>query len=266
MRTPFKGILSMDPNQKEFDLSKKVAIVTGAGRGIGYHIALALAKYGADLALCSRTMPELEAVAEEVRRIGRRVVVKEMDIQKISEIQETVKEAVDEYGRVDILVNNAGINIPQWAIDVTEDAWDRVMATNLKGLFFCAQAVGKVMIRQKKGKIINVSSQAGSVGLLQRAAYCSSKGGVNQLTRVLAIEWAKYNINVNAVAPTFIETPFTKPMFEKEGFREYVLDNIPLGRVGKPQDVIGAVIYLASDASDLVTGHTLLIDGGWTAQ
>jgi 2-deoxy-D-gluconate 3-dehydrogenase len=256
----------MDPNQKEFDLSKKVAIVTGAGRGIGYHIALALARYGADLALYSRTIPELEAVAEEVRRIGRRVVVKEMDIQKISEIQETVEEAVDEYGRVDILVNNAGINIPQWAIDVTEDAWDRVMATNLKGLFFCAQAVGKVMIRQKKGKIINVSSQAGSVGLLQRAAYCSSKGGVNQLTRVLAIEWAKYNINVNAVAPTFIETPFTKPMFEKEGFREYVLDNIPLGRVGKPQDVIGAVIYLASDASDLVTGHTLLIDGGWTAQ
>ena len=256
----------MDPNQKEFDLSKKVAIVTGAGRGIGYHIALALARYGADLALYSRTMPELEAVAEEIRSLGRHVVVKEMDIQKISETQEMVREAVDEYGRVDIMVNNAGINIPQWAIDVTEDDWDRVMATNLKGLFFCAQAVGKVMIQQKKGKIINVSSQAGSVGLLQRAAYCSSKGGVNQLTRVLAIEWAKYNINVNAVAPTFIETPFTKPMFEKEGFREYVLDNIPLGRVGKPKDVIGAVIYLASDASDLVTGHTLLIDGGWTAQ
>ena len=121
------------------------------------------------------------------------------------------------------------------------------------------------MIQQKKGKIINVSSQAGSVGLLERAAYCSSKGGVNLLTKVLAIEWAKYNINVNAIAPTFIETPFTKPMFEKEGFREYVLENIPLGRVGKPTDVVGAVIYLASSVSDLVTGHILLIDGGWTA-
>jgi 2-deoxy-D-gluconate 3-dehydrogenase len=121
------------------------------------------------------------------------------------------------------------------------------------------------MIRQKKGKIINISSQTGTVAIPQRAAYCSSKGGVNQLTKLLAIEWAQYNINVNAIAPTFIETPFSKPMFGKEGFREYVLGNIPLGRVGQPEDVVGGVIYLASEASDLVTGHVLLIDGGWTA-
>ena len=256
---------SRSANFQDFDLSGKVAIVTGAGRGIGYHIALALAKYGADLVVCSRTVSELERVAEEARGFGSNALIQQMDICQTSDIERMVEESVKAFGHIDILVNNAGVNIPQWAVDVTEEAWDKIMAVNLKGLFFCAKAVGKVMIQQKKGKIINVSSQSGSVGLPQRAAYCSSKGGVNLLTKVLAMEWAQYNINVNAIAPTFIETPFTKPMFEKEGFREYVLGNIPLGRVGKPEDVVGAVIYLASDASDLVTGHILLIDGGWTA-
>ncbi|MBW2057746.1 MAG: glucose 1-dehydrogenase [Deltaproteobacteria bacterium] len=250
----------------EFDLSGKVAIVTGAGRGMGYHIALALGRYGADLVVCSRTASELDRVGREIRELGRRVLIHQMDVRKIPDVHAMVKETVAAFGHIDILVNNAGINIPQWAVDVTEEAWDSIMETNLKGLFFCAQAVGKVMIEQKRGKIINVSSQAGSVGLLQRAAYCSSKGGVNLLTKVLAIEWAQYGINVNAIGPTFIQTPFTEPMFEKEGFREYVLGNIPLGRVGKPEDVVGAVIYLASDSSDLVTGHVLLVDGGWTAK
>ena len=250
----------------EFDLTGKVAVVTGAGRGMGYHIALALARYGADLVICSRTVSELEKLGGEIKESGRRVFITQMDIRNISDIDAMVKDAVSYFGHIDILINNAGINRPQKAEEVTEENWDSVMDTNLKGLFFCAQAVGKVMIKQKKGKIINVSSQAGSVGLLQRAAYCSSKGAVNQLTRVLAIEWAKYNINVNAVAPTFIETPFTAPMFQKEGFKEYVLENIPIGRVGKPEDVIGGVLYLSSGASDLVTGHILLMDGGWTAQ
>jgi 2-deoxy-D-gluconate 3-dehydrogenase len=249
----------------EFDLSGKVAIVTGAGRGIGYAIALALAKYGADLVICSRTPSELEQTKEEIEKLDRRVLVQRMDITKIPEIHSMVEESVKAFAHIDILINNAGVNVPQWALDVTEDAWDRVIDTNLKSLFFCSQAVGKVMIQQRKGKIINISSQTGTVGIPQRAAYSSSKGGVNQLTKVLAIEWAPYNINVNAIAPTFIETPFTKPMFEKEGFREYVLKNILLGRVGQPEDVVGAVIYLASEASNLVTGHVLLVDGGWTA-
>jgi 2-deoxy-D-gluconate 3-dehydrogenase len=249
----------------EFDLSGKVAIVTGAGRGMGYHIALALARYGSDLVICSRTISELEKTDGEIETLGRKVLIQRMDVSKIPEIHAMVEESVKAFGHIDILINNAGVNVPQWAIDVTEETWDKIIDTNLKGVFFCAQAVGKVMIQQKRGKIINVSSQAGSVGLLQRAAYCSSKGGVNLLTKVLAIEWAKYNINVNAIAPTFIETPLAKPMFEKEGFREYVLGNIPLGRVGQPQDVVGAVIYLSSEASNLVTGHVLLIDGGWTA-
>jgi 2-deoxy-D-gluconate 3-dehydrogenase len=249
----------------DFDLSGKVAIVTGAGRGMGYPIALALARYGADVVICSRTVSELEKVKTEIEALGRRALVHRMDVTKIHEIHAMVEATVKAFGHIDILVNNAGVNAPQWAEEVTEDAWDKVFNTNLKGLFFCAQSVGRVMIQQKKGKIINVSSQSGVVGLLQRAAYCSSKGGVNLLTKVLAIEWAKYNINVNAIAPTFIETPFTKPMFEKEGFKEYVLGNIPLGRVGKPEDVVGGVIYLASGVSDLVTGHILLIDGGWTS-
>jgi NAD(P)-dependent dehydrogenase (short-subunit alcohol dehydrogenase family) len=249
----------------EFDLSGRVAIVTGAGRGLGYHISLALARYGADLVVCSRTLSELEKVGKEIERLHRKVLVRRMDVTKIPEIHAMVKESVKMFGRIDILVNNAGVNVPQWAVDVTEETWDKIMDTNLKSAFFCAQSVGKVMIQQKKGKIINISSQSGSVGIPQRAAYCSSKGGMNLLTKVLAIEWAQYNIHVNAIAPTFIETPFTQSMFEKEEFREYILENIPLGRVGQPQDVVGAVIYLASEASNLVTGHVLLIDGGWTA-
>jgi NAD(P)-dependent dehydrogenase (short-subunit alcohol dehydrogenase family) len=253
-------------NRFEFDLDGKIAVVTGAGRGMGYDIALALARYGADIVACSRTVSELESVAAEIENLGRRVLVQKMDIQKIPDIEAMVNATEKVFGRIDILINNAGINRPQPAEDVSEEAWDAVMNTNVKGLFFCAQAVGRVMIRQKKGKIINVSSQAGEVGIAQRAAYCSSKGAVNQLTKVLALEWAEHHINVNAIGPTFIETPFTKPMFDKPGFRDFVVNKIPWGRVGKPEDVTGAVIYLASEAADLVTGHNLLIDGGWTAQ
>lgn len=252
------------PAGPDFKLTGKVALVTGGGRGMGYEIALALAEYGADVAVCSRTPAEIEKVGEQIVRLGRRALAVRADITKVAEIQAMVDKVVEAFGRIDILVNNAGINITQFAVDVTEEAWDNVMDTNLKGLFFCAQAVGKVMIAQKCGKIINISSQTGTVAIPKRAAYCSSKGGVNQLTKLLALEWAQHNINVNAVAPTFIETPFTEPMFKDETFRRFVDENIPLGRVGKPSDVTGAVIYLASRASDLVTGHVLLVDGGWT--
>jgi NAD(P)-dependent dehydrogenase (short-subunit alcohol dehydrogenase family) len=249
----------------EFDLSGKVAIITGAGRGMGYPIAMALAKYGADVTVCSRTVSELEALGREIEKIGRRALIQRVDVTKISEINAMVDATVKTFGHIDILVNNAGLNIPQWAEEVTEEAWDRVFDINLKGAFFCAQAVGKVMIRQKKGKIINISSQSGSVGLIMRSAYCASKGGLNLLTKVLALEWGKYNILVNAIAPTFLETPMTKPMLEKKEFHDYVMGNIVLGRLAKVEDVTGAVIYLASEASNMVTGHVLLIDGGWTA-
>jgi len=254
----------MEKIPSDFDLTGKVAIVTGAGRGMGYHIALALARYGADLVVCSRTVSELEKVGAEIETLGRRVLIQKMDVTRQPEVRAMVDATVKTFGRIDVLVNNAGLNIPQWAEDVTEEAWDRVFDINLKGTFFCAQAVGKVMIEQKKGKIINISSQSGSVGLIMRSAYCASKGGLNLLTKVLALEWAKHNILVNAIAPTFIETPMTKPMLEKKEFHDYVMGNILLGRLARFEDVTGAVIYLASEASNMVTGHVLLIDGGWT--
>jgi len=249
----------------EFDLSGKVAVVTGAGRGMGRYMALDLARYGADLVLCSRTLEELEQVGGEVETLGRRALVVPTDVVQIAEIERMTGMAVEHFGHIDILVNNAGMNVPQWAEEVTEKDWDRIMNINVKGVFFCAQAVGKVMICQKKGKIINISSQAGSVGLIKRSAYCSSKGAINQLTRVLALEWSKHNICVNALAPTFVETPMTRPMLEEKSFRDYVMGNILLGRLCKPEDLTGGLIYLASNASDMVTGHILHIDGGWTA-
>jgi 2-deoxy-D-gluconate 3-dehydrogenase len=249
-----------------FDLTGKVALVTGAGRGMGAHIAEALAMYGADVIVCSRTESELVKVAGKIESRGQKAMVYPIDLTRTETIQKMVADCEAEMGAIDVLVNNAGINIPQWAEEVTEEAWDKVIAINLKAQFFCAQAVGRKMIERKEGKIIMVSSQAGSVGLIKRAAYCSSKGAINQLTRTLAIEWAKHNIKVNAIAPTFVEGPFTEPMFKDKEFKDYVLGNIPLGRIGQPEDVTGAVVYLASNAANLVTGSILAIDGGWTAQ
>jgi 2-deoxy-D-gluconate 3-dehydrogenase len=181
-------------------------------------------------------------------------------------IPETVDRALAELGRIDVLVNNAGLNVPRLAVDVTEEDWDRVLDVDLKGVFFTTQAVAKKsMIPRGGGKIVNIASIMGVVGYSYRAAYCSAKAGLVNLTRVLAFEWARHGITANAVAPTFVETPLTRPMFEDAAFKEDVLRRIPLGRLGTPEDIAGAVVYLASPAADLVTGHTLLVDGGWTA-
>jgi 2-deoxy-D-gluconate 3-dehydrogenase len=249
----------------DFRLTDKIAIVTGASTGIGYGTALALANAGADVAVTSRSVDRAEPVATEIREMGRASLPLALEVTSLDSIEAMVQATLERFGRIDILVNNAGINIPEPALDVTEEHWDRVLDINLKGLFFCAQAVGRVMVAQGSGKIINISSQMGFVGGRLRAAYCSSKGGVVQLTKVLAIEWSKLGVNINGVAPTFLKTPFTAPMFENEAFREEVLGNIPLGRIGEVDDVLGAVVFLASSAADLVTGHTILVDGGWTA-
>jgi 2-deoxy-D-gluconate 3-dehydrogenase len=249
----------------DFRLTDQVAIVTGASMGMGYGTALALADAGAHVVVTSRALERAEPVAAEIRDMGREALPLAMEVTSPDSIDAMVNATLERFGRIDILVNNAGINIPEPALEVTEEHWDRVLDINLKGLFFCAQKVGRVMIAQGRGKIVNVGSQMGLVGGRLRAAYCSSKGGVVQLTKVLAIEWSKHGVNVNGVAPTFLKTPFSAAMFEDEAFYQEVLRNIPLGRVGEVEDVLGAVIFLASPAADLVTGHTLLVDGGWTA-
>jgi 2-dehydro-3-deoxy-D-gluconate 5-dehydrogenase len=246
----------------------KVAFVTGAGTGLGQASAVALADAGADIALTE--LPGKETLAQETVRLvetaGRRALALPLDVTKMPMISDAVEQTLKHFGHIDILVNNAGINIPRLALEVSEDDWDRVLDVNLKGVFFVAQAVARrALVPQDGGKIINIASQNGVIGYFYRAAYCSSKAGVVNLTRVLALEWAKYHINVNAIGPTFLETPLTKPMFENAEFKADVLSRIPLGRIGRPEDVVGAVVYLASPAADLVTGHTLLVDGGWTA-
>ncbi len=246
----------------------QAALVTGTGSGLGRAIALGLAESGADLALTE--LPDKLAAAEEtareIEKRGRRARVFPLDVLRLPMIAECVDAALEHFGRIDILVNNAGVNVPRLAVDVTEEDWDKVLDVDLKGVFFTAQAVAKrAMIPRGGGRIVNVASQMGVVGYTYRAAYCSAKAGVVNLTRVLAFEWAKHQVRVNAIAPTFVETPLTRPMFQDKAFAEDVLRRIPLGRLGKPEDMAGAVVYLCSPASDMVTGHTLLVDGGWTA-
>jgi len=249
-------------------LEKKVAFVTGTGSGLGRAISIGLAQSGADVALTELPdkLDSARETAKEIEKLGKRACVVPLDVLKLASIQDSVDAAVKALGRIDILVNNAGVNIPRLAVDVTEAEWDKVMAVDLKGVFFTTQAVAKkCLIPQGGGKVVNIASQMGVVGYMYRSAYCSAKAGVVNLTRVLSYEWAKHQICVNSVAPTFIETPLTKPMFENKEFYNDVISRIPLGRLGKPEDVVGAVVYLSSPAADMVTGHTLLVDGGWTA-
>jgi 2-deoxy-D-gluconate 3-dehydrogenase len=249
-----------------FDLDNRSAIVTGAGRGIGKAVALGLAREGADVGLVARSRDELELVAEEIRSLGRRTKVISADLIQIRDLPSIVTEIVEDLGQVDILVNNAGTNIPEEALEVNEENWNRIMDINLKAAFFMAQAVGKVMIEQGRGgRIINITSQTGSVALIKRSAYCASKAGLNMITKVLALEWASYGILVNAVAPTFIETEMSKGYLANPEFRRYALSKNLLKRFGTPEDVVGAVIYLSASASSLVTGHILMVDAGWTA-
>ena len=251
-------------------LEGMTALVTGAGSGIGRASAVALAAAGARVSLTE--LPAKMAAAEEtvraVEEVGGTGKALPLDVLDVPGIESCVREAAAfGGGRLDILVNNAGLNVPKMAFDVTEEDWDRVLDVNLKGVFFVAQAAGRVMRDQtpRGGAIINMASQMGVVGYVKRAAYCSSKAGVVNLTRVLCFEWAEFGIRVNAIGPTFVETPLTRPMFEDQAFKDDVLRRIPLGRLATPEEVAAAVVYLASPGAAMVNGHTLLIDGGWTA-
>lgn len=249
-----------------FDLHGRTAFITGASRGIGYDLALALAHAGAQVIAGARDTSALETLVAQIRFEGGQAHAVSLDMSRVDNIHNAVQHAIRQYGPIDILVNNAGLGFNHDAVDVTEADWDDMMAVNLKGLFFMCQAVGKHMIAQGYGRIVNMSSQAGQVGIVRHAVYCATKGGVNQLTRVLALEWARHNITVNAVAPTFIRTPGTAERLDTPDFAADVLSRLPVGRVGTTMDVAGGVIYLASEAAGLVTGTVLLVDGGWTAQ
>lgn len=256
---------AMKTSYPNFSLNGKVALVTGAARGLGQACALALANAGADIALGLRVKTSAPELEEEIKSLGRKVLPLQMDVSTIDEIREAVKAAEAEFGRIDILVNNVGIAPPNPAENVTEEDYDLTFNLNVKAMFFTSQEVGKIMMKQEGGgKIINMSSQAGFIALQDESVYCMTKAAVNHMTKNLASEWAKYNINVNAVAPTFIETPGTEPWLKDPDFRKGVLDMIPLGRIGKPVEVAGAVVFLASDAASLITGEVMMIDGGWT--
>jgi NAD(P)-dependent dehydrogenase (short-subunit alcohol dehydrogenase family) len=249
----------------EISLKDKVALVTGAAGGLGGAIAWAFGAAGARVFLHDVLEEKLKDIVQAMKADGIDAGYKALDINVSGAPQTLVDTVVREMGRIDIVVNSAGINRPQKSEEVTEKNWDDVMNINLRAMFFVSQAAGKHMIgRGGGGKIINLSSQAGSVALPLRAAYCSSKGAVNQLTRTLALEWAKHRILVNAVAPSFVETPLTAKMLEDEDFKKYVLDSIPLGRMVKAEEIASAALFLASDFASMITGHILAVDGGWT--
>jgi NAD(P)-dependent dehydrogenase (short-subunit alcohol dehydrogenase family) len=250
-----------------FDLTGSVVLVTGAARGLGRAISLALAHAGADVALGLRDVKTGSELAKEIGAMGRRALPVQMDMTRLDQISRAIDDAIAYFGRLDILVNNAGLAPENLAENVREDDFDLTLAVNLKGTFFASQAAGRVMIRQNRGCIINMSSQAGFVALPTESIYCMTKAAIAHLTKCLAVEWGKYNIRVNAVAPTFIRTPGTESALADPAFRSDVIERIAaLHRVGEPMDVAGSVVFLASPAASLITGHTLLIDGGWTAR
>lgn len=250
-----------------FELDGQVALVTGAGRGLGRAISLALAHAGADVALGLRDVNTGGDVAREIEAMGRRVLPLQMDMTRLDQVFRAVDAAVAHFGQLDILVNNAGLAPGNLAEQVREEDFDLTLNLNLKGTFFASQAAGRVMIRQNRGRIINMSSQAGFVALPTESVYCMTKAAISHLTKCLAVEWGKYNITVNAVAPTFIFTPGTEEALADPAFRADTIERIAaLHRIGEPMEVAGAVVFLASPAASLITGHTILIDGGWTAR
>jgi NAD(P)-dependent dehydrogenase (short-subunit alcohol dehydrogenase family) len=250
-----------------FELTGRTALVTAAARGLGRAIAVALAHAGADVAIGLRDIQTGYPLAAEIEGLGRRVLPLAMDVTDLDQVRQAVDAAERHFGSIDILVNNAGIAPGNPAEDVTEDDFDRTVRVNLKGTFFTSQYVGRLMLARGYGRIIMVGSQAGHVALPGESVYCMAKAGIAHLTRCLAVEWGGRGVTVNNVAPTFIETPGTADALADPEFRADVIERIAaLHRIGQPMEVAGAVVFLASPAASLITGHTLLVDGGWTAR
>ena len=248
-----------------FDLKGEKAIVTGGGQGLGKEMALALAEAGADVAVAQRHVEVAEKAAEEIRKLGRDSIAIKVDVSKAKDVQNMVEVAKDRFGKIDILINNAGIAQAISALDMTEEDWDRMMDIHVKGTFLCSQMVGRDMVKQKKGSIINISSMSAFIinRPQEQAHYNTAKAAIAHLTKSLAMEWAKYNIRVNAIAPGYIKTPMTAPALGTEKANEW-LSMSPMGRLGEPYELKGLALFLASKASSFVTGSVILVDGGYT--
>jgi len=250
---------------ESFGLKGQVAIVTGASQGIGQALAKALAEAGVRVALVSRNRATLEQVALEVETVGPKPLLFPTDLRDVSGVRAMVREVYEDLGRIDILINNAAWTATVDALDVTEEEWDQTLDTSLKAVFFLSQAAAKVMIPKGRGKIVNIGSTFGQVTFKGRSVYAAAKAGVHHLTRALAYEWASKGINVNAVAPCITETLTRRDLFERPGYREWVTgEMLPIRRWAQPEDFIGATLYLCSSLSDMVVGHVMMVDGGWT--
>jgi NAD(P)-dependent dehydrogenase (short-subunit alcohol dehydrogenase family) len=247
-----------------FDLTGKVAMVTGSTRGLGETSAKALAKAGADIAVCGRNPQDLERVSAEIQTMGRKSQGFELDVLSKEKVKKAVEQILNHFGHVDILVNNAGTNYRVPVLEYPEEQWDLIINTNLKGYFLVAQAVVPQMIEQGYGKVINMSSIFGKVGLANQLAYASSKGGVDQMTKVMALEWAKQGVRVNAIGPTYFETDMVKQIRNDPERFNFINERSPMGRWGYLPELEGTVIFLAAPASDFITGQTIYVDGGWT--
>jgi NAD(P)-dependent dehydrogenase (short-subunit alcohol dehydrogenase family) len=259
----------MNEYSRIFDLSGKIALITGGVKGIGANLAKGLAEFGCDIVVVDIDIKNKNRVVNAINKKGKRCLFLFGDVSDNDSIQEAVEKAISYFGKIDILVNNAGCNIRKPAVEYTEKEWDLIIDTNLKGVFLTTKAVGKAMIKNRRGKIINIASVMGLVGSPPYqfvVPYCASKGGVVQLTRSFALEWAKYNIHVNAIAPGTVKTSLTKAFFEDKRTYQAILQMIPLKRLAKADDLIGPTVFLASNASNYMTGHILFVDGGWLAQ
>ena len=253
-------------NPELFDLQGKVAVVTGSTRGIGRGIAECLGKAGASVVIVGRSREACERVAADLTAMGITALAAWADVTKVEEVEHLMQKTEDAFGRIDILVNNAGVALTHKAENITEEEWDQVLNLDLKSVFFCSQRAGRRMIQQQRGKIINTASIMGQVGQKLTLTYCAAKAGVVGLTRALALEWARHNIQVNALCPGFVLTSINEEAMKDEKIFNATLRKIPAGRLGQVSDMVGAVLFLASEASDYMTGQTLTVDGGWTAQ